>query len=186
MTLRDEDAAVVREAMDEILGTPPPPDRGPAGCVVALPGFVMLLLYPPVARMLGLPGWLAVVVVSAGILFLAVGLILWFTAGTLGRRHAVAAAEAGLRALESWSPEQGDREEALRAATLMLMNSFAQSGTTAVTTFDADDARRRIAHRMPLVEAVERYLLEQAVLYPLFTLEEEPSDPAEAPPGDET
>jgi hypothetical protein len=176
MSLGPEEQAVVQEALEEIQETPPPPDRGPLGCVVALPGFVLLLLYPPAARFLDLPGWAGIAALSAGIPLVSFGLILWFTAGRLGRRHAMAASEAALLALESWTDEEAEREEALRAATLLLMSSFAQSGPTFVATFDASEARKRIGPRMPLVEAVERYLLEQEAVHPLFTREEEPPE----------
>ncbi len=129
----------------------------------------MLLVFPVVARLLDVTSGVATAVISAAIVLLVVGLVLWFTAGGFVRGHAVAAAEAAIRTLEGWRADAGDREEALRAATLLLMNALASYGPTTSEAFPVEEARRRIAHMMPLVLAVERELLAREAIYPVFT-----------------
>lgn len=165
-SLSETDRAAVREALQEIGDEPVPPDRAPLGCAVALPGFTILLVFPVVGRMLSLGSAAAAVASGAGILLLVVGLGLWFSAGSKARRHAEAATEAALRSLQGG---EGDRETALRAATLLLANAWAAGGPNRYQAVDVEDARRRLGGLLPLVSAVERFLLEEEAIYPLFT-----------------
>lgn len=158
----------VLEALAEIRAEPPPTSYAGVGCVMALPGFLLLLLVPPVGRMLNLAQGFAVVGLVLGGVLLVVGLILWFTAGSLTRRHSIAAAEAALRTLEVDGQE---REVQVRAATLLLCNAHATHGPATVQSFDIEAARTRLGSRLPLVEAVEELLLEEAAVYPVFTSE---------------
>jgi hypothetical protein len=180
--LRPEDLEVVDEALEEIKSQEGPVDRGPIGCVMALPAFVVLLVLPVLGRRFDLPSSVATPILVGAIALLIVGLVLWFTAGGFVRGHVIAAAEAALRALEEWSPEAGHRDEALRAATLLVMNAYASYGPTTTRTFDAAEARERVSGAMPLVEAVERHLVDEGVTYRVFTEGEEGEDD-EAPAG---
>jgi len=165
-SLSETDRGRVREALKEVRDQPLPPDRGPLGCAIALPGFAILLVFPVVGRMLSLGSGVAAVALGAGILLLVVGLGFWFSAGGVARRHAEAAAEAALRRLHGGV---GDREATLHAATLLLANAYAARGPTRYAAFDVEDARRRLGGRLPMVEAVERFLLEEDAIYPVFT-----------------
>ncbi len=52
------------------------------------------------------------------------------------------------------------------------MNAWASYGPTTSEGFDRAEARERIGAVLPLVEAVERHLVEQGVTYPVFTEDE--------------
>lgn len=160
---------MVDQAVAELVEEGGPRDWGPVGCTVALPGLVILLVVPLAARHLGLSSAVVVPLLVAGGLVMVVGLVAHFAAGGLVRGHHTAAAEAGIRGLEAWDPEGGDRVEALRGATLVVMNAMAAYGATTSHTFDPDEVRRRIAPLMPLVEAVEEYLVERGSTYRVFT-----------------
>lgn len=169
--LTPADLGLVREALDEIRSEPPPRNFAGLGCVLALPGFVLLLVFPMVARLFSLPSGLGVPVLLLGGVLLVVGLALWFSAGGLVRGRAIAAAEAALRTLES---DEDDRGVLLRAATLLLWNAYAAHGPSTVATFDFDEGRRRLGPRLDsVVLAVEAHLLEEGLIYPVFTLGEE-------------
>jgi hypothetical protein len=170
--LGDSDRRIVRGALDEIRATPSPVDRAPLGCALALPGFAILLVFPVVGRMLNLGSGVATLALGLGGVLVVVGVVLWFSAGGFVRGHAVAAAEAALRTLESGEEE---REVLLRAATLLVVNAYATYGPTTSTAVDVDKARSRLGKHLGLVEAVEGVLLEEGAAYPIFTGAEEGS-----------
>jgi len=174
-SLSESDRGIVREALDEIRATPSPVDRAPLGCAIALPGFAILLVFPMVGRMVDLGSGVATVALGLGGLLVVVGVVLWFSAGGFVRGHAVAAAEAALRTLESG---EEDREVLLRAATLLVVNAYATYGPTTSTAVDVDKARTRLGKHLGLAEAVEGMLLEEGAAYPIFTqpAEEKPED----------
>lgn len=168
--LSPPDRAVVDGAVAEILAGPRPKDRGPLGCALAMPGFLVLLIMPVVVRRFGLGDGVGLASLWIGLGLLIVGLVMYFTAGGFVRGHYSAAAEAGLRGLESWADDSGDREEALRGATLVLLNAMAAYGATSALSFDPAEARRRIGPSlMPLVEAVEEHLVAEGSIYRVFT-----------------
>lgn len=177
--LTPADLQVVREALDEIQSEPPPRNFAGVGCVMALPGFVLLLVFPMLARLFSLSSELAVPVLVLGGVLLVVGLALWFGAGGLVRGRAIAAAEAALRTLES---DEDDRGVLLRAATLLLWNAYAAHGPSTTTTFDFNEGRRRLGPRLEaVVLGVEEHLLGEGVIYPVFTLGEEGAPPEDEP-----
>lgn len=173
--LSEADLAVVLEALEELRAAPPPRDLAPIGCVMGLPGVLLLLVLPIAGRRLGIAAGAAAVVASAGILLLLAGLVLWYAAPGQARAHAVAASEAALRRLEAWDPRTGEREEALRAATLLVRSGHAIHGGSRARVLDPDEARRRLGAMTVLVEAVEEALVDAGGALRLFT----PTDRAE-------
>lgn len=171
--LSENDRRTVLETLAEIRSEPPPRNYAGVGCVMALPGFVLLLVFPMVGRLLDVSSALATGVLITGGVLLVVGLILWYTAGGLQRGHAIAAAEAALRTLESG---EEDREVLLRAATLLLCNAYATYGPATAQAFDFAVAGRRMGPRLALVMGVEEVLLGESAIYPVFT--GEPEEPA--------
>jgi hypothetical protein len=167
--LSEADLAVVREALEDLRAAPPPRDLAPIGCVVGLPGVLLLLVLPIAGRRLGLQAGAATLVVVAGIVLLAVGLALWYAAPGQAHAHAVAAAEAALRRLEAWDLGAGDRREALRAATLLVRSGHSIHGATPRLAVDPQEARVRLGAMVALVEAVEEALLDAGGALPLFT-----------------
>lgn len=164
--LSDRDRALVLETLAELRAEPPRKDYAGVGCVMALPGFLLLLVFPVVGRQFEVSRTVATGVLIVGGVLLVVGLVLWFASGGLSRGHTIAAAEAALRTLETG---EEDREVLLRAATLLLCNAYATYGPATGEAFDFAEGARRLGARLPLVEAVERLLLEREAIYPVFT-----------------
>lgn len=174
--LTDRDRLTVRDTLAEIRAVPAPRNHAGLGCVMALPGFVILLVFPVVARKFAVGAGMATPVLVVGGLLLVVGLVLWFTAGALVRGHAVAAAEAALRTLEAGDE---DGEVLLRASTLLLTHAYATQGPATARTFDFQAACPRLGARLDLVLAVEGLLVAEEAIHPVFTLAEHPGDPDE-------
>jgi len=165
-SLSDSERLAVRETLRELREAPAPRNLSGVGCVIALPAFAVLLVFPVVGRWLDVGmGVAKLVLILAGAL-LVVGLLLWFTAGGFARGHVMAAAEAALRTLAAG---EEDRDVLLRAATLLLFNAYATYGPSTVEAFDFDATRARLGPRLELVVAVERLLLEDGAIYPVFT-----------------
>lgn len=168
--LSDEDRRAVLETLGEIRASPPPRQWAGPGCIMALPGFLLLLVVPVLGRRFGLPTGAAVTLLVVGGALLVVGLVLWFSAGGLVRGHVMTAAEAALRVLES---ADDDRDVLLRAATLLLCNAWATHGPSTVEAFDFTAARARLGARLELVTEVESVLLDEGAIYPVFTLDDD-------------
>lgn len=170
----DQDRRAVLDALGEIRASQPARDWSRPGCLMALSG-LLLLVVPVAGKGLGLtPGVVTPLLVVGGAL-LVVGIVLRLGAGGFARGHVTAAAEAALRALEEGDE---DREVLLRAATLLLCNAWAAYGPSTVEAFDFAAARARLGPRLALVAEVEGILLEEGVIYPVFTADaggEEPS-----------
>ncbi|MDP2956285.1 MAG: hypothetical protein Q8N53_07680 [Longimicrobiales bacterium] len=166
--LPDRDRLLVLETLQEIRSAPPPRSLAGLGCVMALPSFFLVLVFPVVGRRLDVSSALATTVLVIGGALLVVGLLLWFTAGGFVRGHTIAAAEAALRTLEAGDE---DRDVLLRAATLLLCNAYATYGPSTAEAFDFEAARARLGPRLELVLAVEGILLKEGATYPVFTLE---------------
>ena len=166
--LGSADLEVVLETLEEIRGMPPPRDNQPTGCLMSLGGIVVLLGMPVLARFVeigsGAGSWGLIV----GGALTVIGVVTWMTAGGFVRGNYIAAAEAALRELEGWTAEDGDREVALRAATLLLTHSVAVYGPTSTSSFEPHEAEKRLGAMMPLVLAVQQVLVEEEACYPVF------------------
>jgi hypothetical protein len=139
--------------------------------VIALPGFLVLLVFPVAGKLLGAGRLVATVALVTGLAFLVVGLGMWFTAGGQRRRHAVAATEAALRTLERG---EDDRDVLLRAATLLLVRAHVAERGAVVSVVDVARARARLGARLPLVEGVEERLLAEEAIHPVLSDEARP------------
>jgi hypothetical protein len=166
--LNDRDRLAVREALEEILADQPR-DLASLGCLVVLPGVLILLVVPVVVRLLGIGSGLATAAIVAGVILLVVGITMWMGAPGLIRGRSTAAAEAALRQLEQG---EEDREVMLRAAALLLTHAHATVGATTSLSLSVDDARKRLGVMLPLVVEVEHFLLAEGQIYPVFTVEE--------------
>jgi len=171
--LSTADLDVVHETLREIRDMPPPRDNQPVGCSLVLAGLVLLLGLPVLGKAGAIGSGFATPGLLGGGALLVIGVVVWQTAGGFVRGRYIAAAEAALRTLEAWRPEDGDREVALRAATLLLTHAVATYGATAMSTIDGIDARERLRSMMPLVLAVQDVLLAEEASYAVFTDEDE-------------
>jgi hypothetical protein len=153
--------------LDDLEGATPPAARTGLGCLTALLGLLVLVGWPRIVD--GVPGgdFLSPFVLLAGVILLLGGPVLALLGGRGGAAAAEAAVEAALRSLED---PRADRETILRASTLLLAHAQVSRGSTTIRVLEPDEAASRIGERLPTVEAVERYLVEDGVTYPVFTL----------------
>jgi hypothetical protein len=165
--LTDRDQLLIREALEEIETTPLPKDPGPIGIPMAITGLIGLVGFMFVGRALGLEGIYAVTVLIGSSAMLVVGVILAMMSRSFVVRAYRAATEAAFRQLESG---EDDRDVILRAATLLLAHAYVESGRTMSFSFDPAGGEKRVGDALSLVVAVERYLLRDNRIHPVFTL----------------
>lgn len=168
-SLSAHDVGIIRDALAEIHAEAPPRDWGAVGVRMALASLVGLVGVPLMAREVPIPHGALIAALTASAAVLVLGVVARTSAGGFARGRSIAAAEAALRQLESDDP---DRETALRAATLLLVHAYAMYGPTESASFDFVGARPRLGSRLELVEAVERELLRDNRIDPVFTLGE--------------
>ena len=164
--LSAHDVGIVRDALEDIEAEPPPKNWGAVGVMAALVGVVALVVVPLLARTVPVPHGAVITALVMGAALVVLGVVARASAGGFARGRSIAAAEAALRQLESDDP---DRETALRAATLLLVHAYAMYGPKPSASFDFLAGRRRLGERVPLVEAVERELLRDNRIDPVFT-----------------
>jgi hypothetical protein len=172
--LSAHDVGIVRDAFGDIEAEPPPKDWGAVGVAAALVGLVVVVGVPLLARTMSVPHGVVIAALTAGAALVVLGVVARMSAGGFARGRSIAAAEAALRQLESDDP---DRETALRAATLLLVHAYAMYGPKPAASFDFAAGRRRLGERMSMVEAVERALLREGRIDPVFA--DAPSDGTE-------
>lgn len=167
-TLDETDRRIVRETLEEIRQAPAPAERGRYGCLAGLIGLVVLIAWPRVVEQVPGGDFVSPFVWLMGIVLILGGPALAVLGRGGGGREAEAAVEAALRRLEDGD---SDRGTVLRAATLLLVHAYVSRGPTTVQTFDPPELASRIGSRLPVVQAVERRLVEEGATHPSFTLE---------------
>lgn len=168
--LTDHDRRMVRETLDHLESATPPVGRAALGCPAAFVGLLILVAWPRIVHRVPGGDFVSPFVVLGGVLLLLGGPVLALLGGGGGARAAEAAVEAAFRRLED---PDADRDTVVRASTLLLAHAFVSRGPTTTHTFEPDEAASRIGERLPVVEAVERHLVEEGVTYPVFTLADE-------------
>ena len=162
--LTERDREIIRAAKEEIRSDPLPPPRGQFGCLAAVAALLLMVIWPPFARQWPQLEFFSPFVTMGGVVVLLGGIVSSFFGGSSGRARAGAAVEAAARHLagEEGGEEGGpDRESLVRAATLLLSHYYISQGPTTTTTFDREEMAARIAPSMPLVLAVEEYLVSE-------------------------
>lgn len=170
--LTDHDRRIVRETLGELESATPPAGRGTLGWLAAFVGLLVLVGWPRIVHRVPGGDFVSPFVLLGGVVLLLGGPVLALLGGGGGARSAEAAAEAAFRRLED---PRADRDTVVRASTLLLAHAFVSRGPTTTHTFEPDAAASRIGERLPVVEAVERHLVEGGVTYPVFTLADEES-----------
>ena len=169
--LSDLDRRVVHEARTEIFAEPLVESRGPVGCIGALLGAALLVFWPALVEVVPGGGFVSPFVLLGGLILVVGGILSTFMVGRKNRA-AHAAAEAALRQLEGGghTADGGQREIALRAATLLISRAFVSDGPTTVETFDRYEAANRIESAMPLVLGVQAVLIDELGAWVPFTI----------------
>ena len=157
--LNDRDRMIVGEARAEIRDAPLPESRGPVGCIGALLGVGVLLVWPQLIDFIPGGDFLSPFVMLLGVVLVVGGIVSSFFVGKK-TRSAHAAVEAALRQLESETSalSSEERETTLRAATLLISHAFISDGPSTVAGFDRAEAATRIGPAMGLVLGVQGVL----------------------------
>lgn len=170
--LTDHDRRIVRETLADLESATPAVARAALGCPAAFVGLLVLVAWPRIAHRVPGGDFVSPFVLLAGVVLLLGGPVLALLGRGGGARSADAAVEAAFRRLED---PRADRDTVVRASALLLAHAFVSRGPTTTHTFEPDVAASRIGKRLPVVEAVERHLVEEGVTYPVFTLADEES-----------
>lgn len=165
--LTDHDRLVVRESHEEIVATPPSKGLGYLGCPVALLGIVIFVLWPQLLGVMPAASFFTPFAMLAAVLMVIGGPVAGFASGGFVRGRSTAAVEAALRQLESGD---GDRDVMLRASTLLISHAFVSQGPTTSQTYEVVEVMPRIGDELPVVLAVEAYLVEELGVHRVFTL----------------
>ena len=160
-SLSEWDRRVVRDAHAELEASPTPTVLSPfLALAAALAGGLILAAWLTFRDVVPAASFLAPFVMLFGVL-LSLGGVFALVAALRGgsRAHAIAG-DAALRRLVT---EGEDRETRLRAAVLLIC-----SGAAAAGGFDPADVAIRLGSARPLVESVERLLVEERGIDPLL------------------
>lgn len=163
-----EEVGEILVELARVRDRPPPDDPAAGGCVVAIVALVALVLMPFVGRAFSLSGR---AMLSLGLLLVGISLIgalVGFFGDRLLGRGVVSDATEAIGELLAEYPG-GDPRRLRRAAIRILEGAFVTHGPTTVPGFDFVQARERLGDALPYVEHIERVLLEQREIRPVFT-----------------
>ena len=149
---------------------PLPPNLSQVGCLAMLAAVVLFIALPPLARALKvtLPPAVRVTVIVVAVVLLLGGRVVSQFGGTRGRQKVWNQSEAALAGLAAHG-EGGDPAERRRAAVTVLLRAYHSDGPTTTAMLDGEAARTRLGAALPYVMDVERALIEELKIYPVFT-----------------
>ena len=165
MSLSQEDIAIVEAARAELREMPLPPAMGQWGCLAAVAGVLVLIVWPPLLDAAPSASFFTPFAMLFAIVAVVGGPVVLLTGGHSGRNAARAAIEASLRVLED--PDV-NREEFLRAATVLLDRAYVSQGPSTDRMVDPIEARARVGDRIELVLEVERHFVAEYDDWPVF------------------
>jgi len=162
-----ERAAILAE-WDRLAGEPRPKSRPPYGCATFLMATALFLLVHQLPK-LGwtLPPTLQTILLWALGIVIAGGLLLGLFAGSGIFAGAAVRAEESIAWLAG-HPATSDATERRRHAVTMLYFALVSDGPTTSGTFDPDPVSRRLGENFSYVVAVERALVEERRMWPVF------------------
>jgi hypothetical protein len=145
--------------------------------VVAIVAVVALALLPFMGPALSLSG-AAKLAIGLGLAAIAlVGVLVGFLGGGFVAGAVAEDVEKAIPELLA-AHSQGDQEAVRQAAIRVLDGAHVSTGPTTVGTFDVRKVAERLGDALPVVERIERVLLERQQIYPVFTmLKGEGADP---------
>jgi hypothetical protein len=171
-SLSDADRRAIREARADLVAEPLAAGTGQMGCLAAIVGAVALLVAPRVVPLIPGGAFLAPFVTLAAVLAILGGVVWSMFGGNSGRAAARAAVESALRHIED---VDSDRDVLLRACTVLVSRAHIVQGPTTIAVIDSAHALPRLGERLPLVVAVELYLIEEFGEYEFLTFMDEPA-----------
>ncbi|MCH1571900.1 MAG: hypothetical protein L7S64_11200 [Longimicrobiales bacterium] len=170
MKLTLEELAIAEAARAELLETPLPPAMGQVGCLAAIAGVLVLVVWPPVVEALPLLSFFTPFMMLFAVLGVVGGPVFLMFGGQSGRNAARAAIEASLRVFED---ANADRDELLRAAAVLLERAYISQGPSTELIMDVAEARDRVGAGLGLVLEVERHFSQRFGSWPVFDSSED-------------
>ncbi|MDG2283437.1 MAG: hypothetical protein P8L45_09960 [Longimicrobiales bacterium] len=170
MKLTLEELAIAEAARAELLETPLPPAMGQLGCLAAIAGVVVLVVWLPVVDALPALSFFTPFVMLFAVLGAVGGPVFLMFGGQSGRNAGRAAIEASLRVFED---ANADRDELLRAAAVLLERAYISRGPSTELIIDVAEARDRVGEGLGLVLEVERHFAERFGSWPVFDSSED-------------
>jgi len=170
MKLTLEELAIAEAARAELLETPLPPAMGQVGCLAAIAGVLVLVVWPPVVEALPLLSFFTPFMMLFAVLGVVGGPVFLMFGGQSGRNAARAAIEASLRVFED---ANADRDELLRAAAVLLERAYISEGPSTELIMDVAEARDRVGAGLGLVLEVERHFSQRFGSWPVFDSSED-------------
>lgn len=160
-----ERAAIVAE-WKKVSAEWKPKDYYGVGCVCLLAGAVIFLGLPKLVSMfpLLLPVWLKGLVALAAVVLALGGFIL------MGSRKLQASpADLATRAAEALASGRQDADAKRTSAVTILFHAYDFRGPTMSSNFDPAVLRGKLGSALDYVMDVERVLIEELKVYPVFT-----------------
>jgi len=168
-----ETRAIVAD-LRRVRDRPPPADPGSGGCVVAIVAIVTAVLIPFIGMAFSLSGGAMLGIgLSLGAIAVA-GMLLGAFGGGFDSGAVARDVEEAIGELLTEYPD-GDERALRQAAIRVLDGAYVSTGPTAVSAFDVAEVAERLGDALPYVERIERVLLEQQEIYPVFTASLPPS-----------
>jgi hypothetical protein len=162
---------IVLAAADEEAAIPRPANLSVPGCALFLVSLGLFIAIPRFAAHWpgDVPGVLRFLVFAAIVLGILAGLALFFFFGSgRGQVRARERADEAMERLEAVYPG-GARAEQLRAAVRLIANGVYAGGPWRMPAVDVESARDRLGDAIVLVESVERILVDERGVSPVFT-----------------
>ena len=151
---------------DRLIAEPRPTPRQPYGCATFL---ISTCLFLAVQQTSSLPSWLRFALLTILGLAIAGGLFFQFALASSKYHYDSARARESIEWLAA-NPATSDAAARRRHTVTMLRYSeTSDDGPTTSGTFDVAQARERLGAHLPYVIAVERALIAEGRMYPVFT-----------------
>lgn len=171
-SLTPEDRAAIVAEVDRTNAIPAGVNTSSPGCVMLIVAVVLFLSVPPMLRKLGVQAMtrgvgIAFLVVEAFLLLLG---LVWYFRGSGGAyAKTVMRAESAIETIKS-AFAAGHGRECGEAVARLLASSSYSDGPGISSTFKVEQAREQIGAAMPFVIDVEKFLVSEHKVDPVFTL----------------
>ena len=163
----DEGRAILA-SLRRLREAPPPSNPASPGCFAALVAIAGLVALPFVAPRFSI-GSATTWIIAAGLaLVLVVGALLSVFGGSFVTGGIASDADEAAEQLIAEFPD-GDVAGMREAAVRILGGANSSQGPTTVNTFDAHEMAERLGAALPYVKRIERFLLKEQQIYPVFT-----------------
>jgi hypothetical protein len=159
-----ERAAVLAE-YDRLAAEPVKPNYSSSGCGLMVLATVLFVVVPKL--MPGMPRWGVIATLVFVIALILAGIVVYVFGGG-GYARTKQRIDAALAVLSSRFG-MATAEEKRNAAVMLIYGAVYSDSPGMSSTFDFDAARAQLGRALPYVEQVERLLIAERQVYPIFT-----------------